>query len=68
MSIVIWNLQRACQTFLDWVSIAVFVLPYFPVGIFPFRLLPVRVYTLGPEPLTLPESALKLYFMMLLST
>lgn len=32
MPVVIWNVQRACQTFPDWVSITVFVLPYFPTG------------------------------------
>jgi len=68
MSIVIWNVQHACLTSPDWVSVAVFVLPYFPVGVFPFRVVPVKVYTLGLEPLTLLESSLKLYFMMLLST
>jgi hypothetical protein len=39
----------------DWVSIAVFVVPYFPFRVFPFRVVPVRVYTLGPEPPTLLE-------------
>jgi hypothetical protein len=68
MSVVNWIVQRACLTSLDRVSVAVFVLPYFPVGVFPFRVVPVRVYTLGLEPLTLLESSLKIYFMMLLST
>jgi hypothetical protein len=68
VSVVIWKVQHACQSLPDWVSIAVFVLPYLPLGVFPFRVVPVRVYTLGPEPLTLLESSLKLYFMMLLST
>jgi hypothetical protein len=68
MSVVMWNVQRVCLTSLDSVSVAVFVLPYFPVGVFPFRVVSVRVYTLGLEPLTLLESSLKLYFMMLLDT
>jgi hypothetical protein len=68
ISVVIWNVQRACLTSPDWVSVAVFVLPCFPVGVFLFRVVPVRVYTLGLELLTLLKSSLKLCFMMLLST
>ena len=55
MSVVIWNVQCAYQTFPDWVSIAVFVLPYFQVVIFPFR-----VYALGPKYLSLLEASLQL--------